>query len=81
MRPSGAWIQNRIRLGTPEGGLYGEQCGVCREKIFPPRDICPKKDCGTMVSPRGLYPERFIVEEFEEGWGKRNAEVVERRRG
>lgn len=32
------------RLQQQRYGLVGEECPHCEEKIFPPRDVCPK--CG-----------------------------------
>jgi len=68
-------LSRHWRLQGIKYELRGEKCGGCGDKIFPPRDICPRKGCGAVVSPRGLHPERFTVEKFEEGWCRRNGNM------
>ena len=36
------------RLKKQRYQLIGEECPHCREKIFPPRDICPRCGGGTL---------------------------------
>ncbi|MBN2084414.1 MAG: Zn-ribbon domain-containing OB-fold protein [Anaerolineales bacterium] len=42
-------IARHWRLRRQRYALVGEQCGHCREYIFPPRDICPH--CGEEAGP------------------------------
>ena len=37
-------VPRHWRLKKQRYALVGNQCPVCEEKIFPPRDICPR--CG-----------------------------------
>lgn len=36
------------RLNKQRYRLVGERCPHCQEKIFPPRDICPRCGGGTL---------------------------------
>ncbi|MGB9911505.1 MAG: zinc ribbon domain-containing protein [Microgenomates group bacterium] len=54
-------IPQNWRLGPIILTLTGEQCGGCGEKIFPPRDLCPK--CRERVLPEG----NNLAKEIREG--------------
>jgi uncharacterized protein len=34
-------VARQWRLKTQRYRLIGEQCPACRQKLFPPRDVCP----------------------------------------
>lgn len=41
-------IPRHWRLKQQRYRLIGEECPHCEEKIFPPRDICPRCGGGTL---------------------------------
>lgn len=41
-------VPRHWRLKRQRYRLIGEQCPHCEEKIFPPRDICPRCGEGTL---------------------------------
>ena len=43
------------RLQKQRYQLLGEECPHCSEKIFPPRDLCPRCNKGTLNNNLGVY--------------------------
>lgn len=63
-------VPRNWRLNKQRYRLVGENCPHCETKIFPPRDICPNRNCGentftqplTAASLREYYAEKGIAD-------------------
>jgi uncharacterized OB-fold protein len=67
-------ISRHWRLQQQRYGLVGEVCPHCEEKIFPPRDVCPK--CGEEAktlyafSGKGEVYSFTTIYDAPEGYGE-----------
>ncbi len=46
------------RLQKQRYRLIGEECPHCSEKIFPPRDLCPRCNKGTLTNNLNVFIEK-----------------------
>ena len=55
-------VPRHWRLKKQRYQLIGEECPHCEDKIFPPRDICPRCGGGTLNNNQDVFIRNDLIE-------------------
>jgi len=55
-------VPRHWRLKKQRYRLVGEECPHCEVKIFPPRDICPECNHGTLNNNLDMFVRNDLIE-------------------